>query len=83
MCDPKKGDRTAQWFWEMVSSLGLSGMTDYNFNELLATDIITDFLNRDYYPDGRGSLFTIRGWNRDAREAEIWHQLMAYLNTII
>lgn len=83
MCDPKKGDRTAQWFWEMVSSLGLSGMTDYNFNELLATDIITDFLNRDYYPDGRGSLFTVRGWKRDAREAEIWHQLMAYLNTII
>ena len=83
MSDPSKGDRTSQWFWNMISSLGLSGMTDYNFNEQLVKDAIVRLLNRDYSPDGKGGLFTIRGWNRDARDAEIWHQLMAYLNTLV
>lgn len=79
MADPEKGDRTAQWFWEMISSLGLSSMTDYNFNERFVNDVIRKFLNREYMPNGKGGLFTIRGWDRDARDAEIWHQLMAYL----
>lgn len=83
MSDPNYGDRTAQWFWSMISSLGLSPMTDYNFDELLVNDIITTFLNREYAPDGKGGLFTIRRWNRDAREAEIWQQLLAYCNTLM
>lgn len=82
MLDPIKGDRTAQWFWTMMSSLGLSSMTDYNFNDWLVNDIVTRFLNREYEPDGRGGLFTVKGWERDARDAEIWHQLMAYLNSL-
>lgn len=83
MSDPDKGDRTAQWFWSMINSLGLGGMYDSNFSEKLVSDTIYRFLNRDYEPNGKGSLFTIRDWNRDARDAEIWHQLMAYLNTIV
>lgn len=82
MCDPDKGDRTAQWFWSMVSSLGLSGMTDHNFDERLVYDVISRFLDRDYSPNGKGGLFTIRRWDRDARDAEIWHQLLAYCNSI-
>ena len=82
MSDPEKGDRTAQWFWSMVKSLGLASMTDYSYNEWLVNDVITRFLERDYDPDGKGGLFTIKRWNRDARDAEIWHQLMAYLNTL-
>lgn len=82
MSDPEKGDRTAQWFWGMITNLGLSAMTDYNFNEWLVNDVVTRFLNREYEPDGSGGLFTIKNWNRDARKAEIWHQLMAYLNTL-
>lgn len=82
MCDPEKGDRTAQWFWDMVSSLGLSAMTDYNFDEKVVNDAIRKLLKRKYNRNGKGGLFTIRGWKRDAREAEIWHQLMAYLNSL-
>ncbi len=82
MADPEKGDRTAQWFWNMINSLGLSSMTDYNFNEWLVNDVITRFLKREYDPDGRGGLFTIKRWNRDARDTEIWRQLLAYLNTL-
>lgn len=83
MSDPEKGDRTAQWFWGMVSSLGLSSMTDYNFDAVAADEVITKFLNREYSRNGKGGLFTIRRWDRDARTAEIWHQLMAYLNTLV
>lgn len=82
MADPEKGDRTAQWFWEMISSLGLSSMTDYNFNERIVNDVIFNFLTRKYMANGKGGLFTIREWDRDARDAEIWHQLMAYLNSL-
>lgn len=82
MSDPDKGDRTAQWFWSMISSLGLSGMTDYNFDEEFVNDSVAKFLNREYKPNGKGSLFTVKKWKRDARTAEIWHQLLAYLNTL-
>lgn len=81
--DPAKGDRTAQWFWGMIGNLGLSGQTDYNFNEWLVNDVITRFLNREYDADGSGGLFTVRGWHRDMRTAEIWHQLMAYINNAL
>ena len=83
MSDPEKGDRTAQWFWVMINSLGLGAMHDRNYDEFLVNDVISRFLNREYEANGKGSLFTVRDWNRDARDAEIWHQLMAYLNTIV
>lgn len=82
MCDFRKGDRTSQWFWNMIRSLGLSGMTDYNFDEYLVKDVISRFLNREYDRNGKGGLFTIRRWDRDARDVEIWHQLLAYCNTV-
>ena len=82
MSDPEKGDRTAQWFWDMIRSLGLSSMVDYNYDEQFVNDVIWTFLNRKYSPTGKGGLFTVRGWRRDARDAEIWHQLMAYLNNL-
>ena len=82
MCDPDKGDRTTQWFWSMITSLGLSTMTDYNYNEWLVNDVVTRFLNREYDRNGKGGLFTIRRWDRDARDAEIWHQLLAYCNSL-
>lgn len=81
--DPELGDRTAQWFWEMITTMGLSTMHDSNYNEWLVNDVVTRFLNREYEPDGRGGLFRVRNWNRDMRTAEIWHQLMAYINSMV
>lgn len=82
MDDPMRGDRTSQWFWEMISNLGLGSMSDDNFSEWTVHDVVARFLNRDYEPDGRGGLFRVRGTRRDMRDIEIWHQLLAYLNTI-
>lgn len=83
MDNPDVGDRTAQWFWEMIKSMGLGSMHNYNYNEWLVNDVVSRFLNREHEADGRGGLFTVKGWDRDMRTAEIWHQLMAYMNTIV
>ena len=82
MDDPRMGDRTRQWFWEMITNLGLSSMTDVRYDELYVEDVITRFLERDYEPDGTGGLFTVRNCKYDLRDVEIWFQLCWYLDTI-
>lgn len=82
MVDPSKGDRTSQWFWGMIKSLGLNAMTDVRYNEDEVTDILERFLDRDYAPNGKGGLFTVRRGHEDMRRLHIWAQMLAYLNTI-
>lgn len=82
MEDPRFGDRTSQWFWEMISSLGLGGMYDVNFDICHVKDVLMRFLAREYEPDGSGGLFTVRRCAYDMRDMEIWHQLLEYLNSI-
>lgn len=82
MDNPLIGDRTAQWFWNMVGSLGLGAMYDSHFDKMYVTDTITRFLDRDYEPDGKGGLFTIKHCESDLRDVEIWYQLCWYLGTI-
>lgn len=83
MDDPKVGDRTGQWFWGMVTNLGLGSMTDDRFDRGFVEDVLTRFLNRKYEPDGEGGLFRIRHYDRDLRKAEIWYQLCWYLDSIV
>ena len=82
MDDPVIGNRTGQWFWQMINNLGLGSMTDIRFDEEYVDYVIERFLNREYDPDGRGGLFRIRDCPRDVRDMEIWHQLCHFLNTI-
>lgn len=80
MDDPLIGDRTGQWFWGMITNLGLGSMVDSRYDELFVDDVITRFLNREYEPDGRGGLFTIKYCDYDLRDVEIWYQLCWFLN---
>ena len=82
MDDPRFGDRSSQWFWGMIRNLGLGSMKDNNFDEQLVNDVITRFLNREYEPDGRGGLFTIKGCDCDLRDVEIWRQVCWYIDSI-
>ena len=82
MDDPKIGDRTSQWFWGMIASLGLNGLTDDRFDKKYVENVINRFLNRDYKPNGEGGLFTIKNCDRDLRDVEIWIQLLWYLDNI-
>lgn len=80
MTNPDIGDRTGQWFWNMVASLDLGHMSDSRFNETEAVDILEAFLDRDYAPNGEGGLFIVKHPNYDMRDAEIWNQANWYLN---
>ncbi len=83
MYDPDYGDRTGQWFWGMIASLGLNGLTDSRYDPDYVDDILDRFMARDYDPDGRGGLFYIPNCDDDLRDVHIWRQMLWYLDTIV
>lgn len=83
MSDPDEGDRTGEWFWEMIFSLGLIHMDDNGFDGLYVDEVIDRFLTRTYRRNGEGGLFTIEHCKEDMRKVEIWYQMNWYLNTIL
>ena len=83
MSDPTYGNRASEWFWSMVRSLGLDGMTDGKYDADRVDDILQRFINREYHPNGTGGLFTLRDPLEDLRRVEIWYQAMWYFNEII
>lgn len=87
MNDPEIGNRTGQWFWNMIVNLGLGSMTDAKFDEKAVHDIVHRFLYREYKPNGEGGLFKIPSIVRygkfDIRTSEIWYQAMWYLDWVL
>lgn len=82
------GDRTGIWFWAMVESLGLKGMTNRYFNKQHCQVVIDRFLDREYQPNGVGGLFHVDVIDEnlhfvDLRNYEIWYQAMCYLNSVL
>lgn len=82
MTNPYYGDRTDQWFYHMLLSLRLHHMINARFDEDFVDECIEKFNNREFDPEGRGSLFWIKRSNRDLNDVEIWIQAMQYLNTL-
>lgn len=83
MDNPAYGDRTAQWFWGMIRTLGLYSMTDDRFDIGYVDSVIDRFLNREYEPNGEGGLFKINNCKYDLRKIEIWYQLCWYLDRFV
>lgn len=84
MDDPDIGDRTGQWFWNMIENLGLADMDDTEYDELYVGSIVKRFLDRGYKKNGEGGLFTIHhSAGRDLRSVEIWHQMCWYLDELV
>lgn len=82
MDDALLGNRSGQWFWGMIKNLELNSMRDTNFDRDYVDDVIARLLNREYAPDGRGGLFTVKNCEYDMRTVEIWCQLSWYLGSI-
>lgn len=74
------GNRIRQWFWKMIDTMGLGGMTDDRFDRATAEHIVDRFLNREYEPNGKGGLFIVNDGPCDIRDVEIWTQLCWYLD---
>lgn len=83
MGDDDIGNRTGQWFWNMIVNLGLGSMTDQRFDDDYVIFCIDRFLNREYEPDGEGGLVTIPNCRQDLRTIEIWYQMMWYLSYVL
>lgn len=83
MDNPDEGDRTAKWFWGMITNLRLDSMSDDYFDEEATDHIIETFLSRKYQRDGLGGLFTVHKCTYDLRDIEIWYQMCWYLDDIL
>lgn len=83
MEDADYGNRTSQWFWTMMLSLGLSQYRDSRYDRRIVDGILTRFLNREYASNGKGGLFTVRDCDEDMRSLEIWAQMCRYLDSIM
>ena len=83
MSAPDIGDRAGQWFWTMITNLGLSRMVDQNFDEDEVDNVIAVFLNREYHRDGSGGGIFHIDCGKDLSKAEIWYQAMWYLNEVL
>lgn len=80
MDDWEVGNRTGQWFWAMISSLGLEEMKGSWFDGQYVDSVIERLLNRQFKPNGRGGLFTLQNPPQDLRTVEFWYQAMWYLS---
>jgi hypothetical protein len=80
MDDIDEGNRTGEWFWNMIESLGLDTMTNINYDEKYSNMVIRKFLKRKYAPNGKGGLFTVKNPKTSLRDVEIWYQMMEYLD---
>ncbi len=81
MYDPDEGDRSSQWFWDMLENLGLSCMDDWTFDQEEFDEITDCLLTRNYAKDGFGGLFYIEGISVDMRKIEIWYQMNYWLQS--
>ena len=82
MTNPETGDKTGLWFWNMITNLGLGSMSDYGFDEQYVDMVVDRFLRREYAPDGRGGLFTVKKRGQDLRSVEILYQMYWYLDEL-
>ena len=71
------------WFWRMLDNLDLSWMTDRKFDSEYVYGQVSNFLDRDYEPDGRGNIIHIPGCKEDLRKIEIWQQMCWYLDSFM
>lgn len=83
MGDSDIGNRTGQWFWNMVINLELDQMTDSKFNEEHVNETLHRLLNREYGPNGEGGLFTVTRHTEDLREIDIWYQMCWHLDEML
>lgn len=84
MADPAKGDRTPDWFHEMLYNLGLSHYSDRVFgtSEKSAVEIAIDnWLSRNISKNGKGSAFPLEARDRkkDCRKVGLWTSMMWYM----
>ena len=77
------GNRIGKWFYMMIDNLGLSAMDNANpyYDDTYIFEKVNCWLERDFSPNGEGSLFFIEYPRDDLRTIDIWTQAMWYLTS--
>jgi hypothetical protein len=73
---------TSEWFWEMISNLGLLAYDDSSYDEIRVERILDRWMFREFDKSGHGSIFPIPNsydLQEDMRGMEIWNQMNKYL----
>ena len=78
--NPDDGDKTSEWFKDMLKTSGLYNFADDRYSERTSIAIIQDILTRNYARNGDGGLFKLRHTRQDLRHVEIWYQAMWYID---
>lgn len=78
-------DMTRVWFWELIKNLGLKKYSNIRLeyedreNDLIDINLILSrWMNREFEPDGTGSLFPLKTPTKDQRERSIIYQMYDY-----
>lgn len=80
MGDEAEGDRTPQWFWEMLSNLGIGYMSDEQFNQNEYDRCMHNFFRYSYDSNGKGCMFRSEKYSvYQMAEKDIWYQMQAHL----
>ena len=79
---PHTSDTVSDWFWQVMSNVGLDRFTDECWMELNGSAevdrILTRIIDRTYHRNGRGGLFPLKYHKLDQRKTEIWYQMAAW-----
>lgn len=83
MWDETKGDQSSHWFWLMISNLGLNYYNDNHMNYEQCSEVVDNFMQRNYGRNGSGSLFPRPVKTEIIRKEEIWDQLNLYFENCL
>ena len=74
------GNRTGQWFWEMLDNIGLVRYNDTEYDENAVDICIERFLDRDYGEHGEYCAFKLDLDNyEELRRMELWYQMQQHI----
>ena len=73
-------DSIETWFWVLIENLCLTQFDDYDYDERGVEFIVMTWLNRNYQPNGAGSIFPLKDYPGDCRNIDIWAQMNAWIS---
>lgn len=83
MHDQKHGERSGEWFWEMLGNMGLAKYSDDRYDEQDVDDILHKFLYHEYDDkDTLGCAFR-SSEHPDLSEFELFQQMYFHLNDVL
>ena len=71
-----------EWYWKLLSNVGLNKFTDevyYDDAAEIVDRILDRIIDRTYHRNGQGGLFPLKRYKKDQRKVELWYQMSEYL----